>query len=109
MSQLWQPRFQGQESPSATGWKVQIPPSVEVLRRARSMARAWACSRMSGGCFLGEKFAGLGGARARDPHVFEDVLQVFAGEMDVVLGHPVGDLAQIPANVRQAGAGPQHG
>ena len=41
-------RFQGQAPPSTTGWKVQNPPSAGVLRRDRSIARAWACSRVSG-------------------------------------------------------------
>src|SRR5437016_4097460 len=40
--------FHGQAPPSTTGWKVQNPPSAGVLRRARSMAMAWACSRVSG-------------------------------------------------------------
>lgn len=48
LSQLWQSRLQGQAPPSTTGWKVQNPPSAGVLRRDRSMARAWACSRVSG-------------------------------------------------------------
>ncbi|WP_328474894.1 hypothetical protein [Streptomyces sp. NBC_00448] len=37
-----------QPPPLTTGWKVQKPPSAGVLRRERSMARAWACSRVSG-------------------------------------------------------------
>jgi hypothetical protein len=48
LSQLWQSRFQGQAPPSTTGWKVQKPPSAGVLRRDRSIARDWACSRVSG-------------------------------------------------------------
>src|SRR5271166_5184409 len=48
LSQLWQSRFHGQEPPWTTGWKVQNPPSAGVLRRDRSIARAWACSRESG-------------------------------------------------------------
>jgi hypothetical protein len=37
----------------------------------------------------------------------EDVLQVRVGEVDVVLGHPVGDLAEVAADVGQGGAVPK--
>ena len=107
MSQLWQSRFQGQAPPSTTGWKVQKPPSAGVLRRDRSMARAWACSRVSGVGGLGEDFAGAGGAGTGDPDVLEDVFEVGLGQVDVVLGHPLGDLAEVAADVGQARPGPQ--
>ncbi|MFJ9381090.1 hypothetical protein [Streptomyces sp. NPDC101455] len=76
--------FQGQAPPLTTGWKVQKPPSAGVLRRARSMARAWEGLGLLAGersGVVGEGFAGLGGAGAGDPDVLEDVLQVGAGQM----------------------------
>ena len=46
------------------------------------------------GGVAGEQLAGAGGAGPGDPDVLQDVLQVGVGEVDVVLGHPVGDLAR---------------
>ncbi|GAA2986839.1 hypothetical protein GCM10020227_64540 [Streptomyces flavovirens] len=39
--------------------------------------------------------------------MLEDVVQIGLGEVDVVLGHAVGDLAEVTADVRQARAVPQ--
>src|SRR5262249_8005712 len=60
-----------------------------------------------GGGFADQQLAGVGGAGPGDPDVLEDVFEVGLGEVDVVLGHPVGDLTEISTNVRQGGAGPQ--
>ena len=56
---------------------------------------------------LGEEFAGVGGPRTGDPDVLEDVFQVGLGQVDVVLGHAVGDVAEVAADVGQARAVPQ--
>jgi hypothetical protein len=64
------------------------------------LAREW-------GRLLGEQFAGVGAAGAGDPDVLQDVLQVGLGQVDVVLGHPLGDVAEVAADVRQARPGPQ--
>lgn len=49
----------------------------------------------------------MGGARSGDPDVLEDVVQVGAGQADVMLGHTVGDLAEVAADVGQGRAVPQ--
>ena len=47
---------------------------------------------------------GLGGAGPGDPHVLQDVLQVGMAELDVVLGHPVGDVPEVAADVGEGRA-----
>lgn len=59
------------------------------------------------GGVAGEGFAGVGAAGSGDPDVLEDVLQVAAGQVDIVLGHAVGDLAEVAADVGQGCAVPQ--
>lgn len=59
------------------------------------------------GGVAGEEVAGMSGAGSGDPHVLEDVVQVRLGQVDVVLGHAVGDLTEVTADVRQARAVPQ--
>lgn len=49
----------------------------------------------------------MGGAGSGDPYVLEDVVQVRLGQVDVVLGHAVGDLTEVAADARQARAVPQ--
>jgi hypothetical protein len=53
-------RFHGQAPPSTTGWKVQKPPSAGVLRLDRSIASAWACSRVIGVAGPDSSVPGLG-------------------------------------------------
>lgn len=104
-SQLWQFRFKGQASPFTTGWKVQNPPSARVLRRVRSIARGFGF--LAGHRFAaGQQDARLGGAGAGDPEGLEGALQVGigVGEVDVVLGHLVGDLSQVALDVGEVGA-----
>lgn len=78
-----------------------------MLRRDRSIARAWACSRVSGVVWPVSSSPGLAVPGAGDPHVLEDVFEVGVGQVDVVFGHAVGDLAEVAADVAEAGTGPQ--
>lgn len=55
----------------------------------------------------GKEVAGVDGAGAGDPDVLQDVFQVGLGEVDVVLGHPLGDVTEIAADVGQARASAQ--
>ena len=56
------------------------------------------------GGVAGEQFAGVGGAGPGDPDVLQDVVEVRLGQVDVVLGHAVGDLAEVAADVGQGRA-----
>ena len=59
------------------------------------------------GSVAGEQLAGVGGAGPGDPDVLQHVLEVGMRQVHVVLGHPVGDLAEVAADVGQAGPGAQ--
>jgi hypothetical protein len=64
------------------------------------------CPGKRGG-FPREQFPGAGGAGAGDPDLLQDVFQVRLGKMDIVLRHFLGNLAQVTADVGQAGPGAQ--
>ena len=48
-----------------------------------------------------QQLAGVGGTGPGDPHAVQDVVKVGAGQVDVVLGHPVGHLPEVAADMGQ--------
>ena len=51
------------------------------------------------GGFAGQQLPGIGRAGTGDPDLLQDVLEVGVGQMDVMLRHPVRDLAQVTADM----------
>jgi len=59
------------------------------------------------GRVTGEQFTGVGGAVFGDPDLLQYVLEIGIRQVDIVFGHAVADLAEISADVGEAGAGAQ--
>jgi hypothetical protein len=54
-----------------------------------------------------EEFAGVGSTGPGNPDVLQHVLEARIRQVHIVFSHAVADLAQIAADVSQAGAGAQ--